>query len=69
MFRLMITGSVVLSICSAIYMLYFAGSGVKNCIEFVHKFLGSKQSFFASLINNCIYTNIYIIYTQMYLHI
>ena len=35
----------------------------------VYKFLGSKQSFFASLINNCIYTNIYIIYTQIYLHI
>ena len=35
----------------------------------VYKFLGRKQSFFASLINKCIKTKIYIIYTQIYLHI
>ena len=29
-------------------------------------FLGSKQSFFASLINNTTYTSIYIIYIQIY---
>ena len=48
---------------------HFNFLGLTLLYRIVYKFLGSKQSYFASLINNCIYTNIYIIYTQIYLHI
>ena len=40
----------------------------KFLYRIVYNFLDSKQSFFASLINNSTYTNHCIIYTQIHLH-